>query len=244
MVSSCRTTALVTLALLAFPFSSSPRELPPGVGQWIGAIRAMREDTQEVKRVHLRAMRYVDGSILSAELAMVCRAVELAARDVRTRSRANSDTAAGRVRRAVLPLIADRLWTRHECVPGRALPGPGPGVDLPTLVHEAVGLLDLAPSEVVATERALQAEELRDGDMEEAVTELGDWLTRHDELVRKLAAMNLALRHAHHGHLTGAGKRAFEQLEKALEDSDDLQDDGPTHQVGDPPSMDRAVSGT
>ena len=53
--------------------------------------------------------------------------------------------------------------------------------------------------------------------MEEAVTELGDWLTRHDEIVRKLAAMNLALRHVHHGHLTGAGKRAFERLREVLE---------------------------
>ena len=244
MASRSRSTALVILTLLALPFPSTPGEPPPGVGQWIGAIRAMREETQGVEQVHLRAMRYVDGSILASELAMVCRAVELAATDARIRSRARADTAAGRMRRAILPLIAERLGARHECVPGRALPLPGTAVDLPAMLHQAVSLLALSPSEVGATERALQDEERRDGDMQEAVTELGDWLTRHDEIVRKLAAMNLALRHVHHGHLTGAGKRAFEQLEKALEDSDDLPDDGPTRQVGDPPRMDRAVSGT
>ena len=102
------------------------------------------------------------------------------------------------------------------------------GGDLPRAVHQAVGLLDLTPAELTAAEGALHEEERRDGDMEEAVTELGDWVTRHDELVRKLAAMNLALRHVHHGQVTGAGERAFERL-RALLDAGSEPDAGATH---------------
>ena len=155
----------------------------------------------------------------------------LAARDARARSQANADTAAGRMRRAVLPLVAGRLPTR----PMRPRQGRDrcPDVDLPKELHEAVGLLDLTPTEFAAAEKVLQDEERRDGEMVAAVTELGDWLDRHDEIVRKLAAMNLALRQVHQGHRTGAGKRAFRRLEKALEDSDDVPDDGPVQQTCD-----------
>ena len=212
-----RATAAVVLALLGFPSPCASAEPPPGVGQWIGGIRATRDGTLEVARAHLDAMSFVDGQMLTAELAMVCRAVELAARDARVRSRVESDTAAGRMRRAVLPLVAARLKARRACLPGQARPEVTAGGDLPRAVHQAVGLLDLTPAELTAAEGALHEEERRDGDMEEAVTELGDWVTRHDELVRRFAAMNLALRHAHHGHVTGAGERAFERLREVLE---------------------------
>ena len=213
-----RATAAVVLALLGFPSPCASAEPPPGVGQWIGGIRATRDGTLEVARAHLDAMSFVDGQILAAELAMVCRAVDLAARDARVRSRVESDTAAGRMRRAILPLVAARLKARHACLPGQARPEVAAGGDLPRAVHQAVGLLDLTPAEARRRrEGALQEEERRDGDMEEAVTELGDWVTRHDELVRKLAAMNLALRHVHHGQVTGAGERAFERLREVLE---------------------------
>ena len=212
-----RATAAVVLALLGFPSPCASAEPPPGVGQWIGGIRATRDGTLDVARAHLDAMSFVDGQILAAELAMVCRAVDLAARDARVRSRVESDTAAGRMRRAILPLVAARLKARHACLPGQALPEVAAGGDLPRAVHQAVGLLDLTPAELTAAEGALHEEERRDGDMEEAVTELGDWVTRHDELVRRFAAMNLALRHVHHGQVTGAGERAFERLREVLE---------------------------
>ena len=43
------------------PVPLRPAEPPPGVGQWIGGIRAMRDGTLGVARAHLDAMRFVDG---------------------------------------------------------------------------------------------------------------------------------------------------------------------------------------
>lgn len=211
-------------ALLALPLfnscSASAVEPPPGVGQWMSGILAVRHQGHAIARAHRDAMAHVDGQILAAELAMVCRAVELAAKDARVRARTEPDSLAGKVRASFLPHVAARLKAREECVAGSRRPYPESPSDIATRIDVAVSLLDLDDEELRRVHGALVDVEKADGDMEEAILEVGDWATRYDELVRKLAAMNLALRHAHHGQTVGAGDRAFERLRDLLDEGE------------------------
>ncbi len=214
---SARRVGPLLLALLLSSCSVAAVEPPPGVGQWMSGILANRDQVHAIARAHRDAMSHVDGQLLSAELAMVCRAVELAAKDARVRGRTGSDSVASRVRASVLPHVAARLKARTECVAGSRRSFAEPPADLATRIDAAVALLDFDDDELRQVHDALAGVEKTNGDMNEAILEVGDWATRYDELVRSLAAMNLALRHAHHGQSVGAGERAFERLRELLD---------------------------
>jgi hypothetical protein len=212
--------AIVVLALaVGSACQTSGSDPRVSADEWIAALRKVRAQTADVAKAHLAVMDFVDRQVLASELALVCRTVQLAARDARLRARVAGDSPRGRMRRAVLGAVASRLQAQTVCPrrEGRDIAVPGRVDDLSATLDRATALLDLAPAEVTAAEQALLEEERRGGDLEEAFAELADWVSRHDEVVRKLAALNLALRHARRAHASGEGARSFERLSAVLD---------------------------
>ena len=210
---------LVMSACAVLPVPTVAEDPPtPGAARWIEGMNGVQETASEVAQAHRAAMSFVDDRVLAAELEIVCRALHNAEKDARVRLRVPSASPAGRIRAAVLPEAIARLASRGMCKSGkgRAPVDGGAGSDLPGKLDQAVTLLELTPMAVAQAEQVLLQLEGSADDFEEATLELTDWASRHDELVRKLAAMNLALRHVGHGQRAGQGEKAFDALMRKL----------------------------